>query len=361
MKKLQFLFFTLFTSTLFANPMMRQMPTPHVDVYKVTPQKSIKINDLTYPAETKAYRYATVVAKVNGTLQTIFIKEGSKVKKGETLFKIDDSIYKATLLETKANLKMAEATLYKAKKDWLRTKRLFERHATSVQTNDIAFSAYKVALAQVEMAKATLNKAQINFNYTNVKSPIDGITSIKRVDVGNYVTVGTPLIDVYNIDKIYVYFSLPKSQFEKLNKEYYIDGKLKVDIFKNNKKVGSAEVDYVDKKFDKDTSTVQLRAILNNKNHKVFPGDFVKVKLANVYEKNVILIPQKALLQSQKGSIVFVAENGKVAVRPIFSFSEYKDKYIVKGLLKPNDEVIINNFFHIKPGAKIIVDKVIGE
>jgi membrane fusion protein (multidrug efflux system) len=118
------------------------MPTPHVDVYKVTPQKSIKINDLTYPAETKAYRYATVVAKVNGTLQTIFIKEGSKVKKGETLFKIDDSIYKATLLEAEANLKMAEATLYKAKKDWLRTKRLFERHATSVRHTRKVVSEY---------------------------------------------------------------------------------------------------------------------------------------------------------------------------------------------------------------------------
>jgi membrane fusion protein (multidrug efflux system) len=74
-----------------------------------------------------------------------------------------------------------------------------------------------------------------------------------------------------------------------------------------------------------------------------------------------MLIPQKALLQNPKGMIVFIAENERVAIRPIFAITEYKDKFLIKGLVKPGDKVIINNFFKIKPGAKIVVDKTINK
>lgn len=354
---------TLFLSgtAIFAGgpPKGMKMPTPHVDVFEVQPPQKLKIDNLIYPAETKAYSYVTVVAKVNGTLENIFFKEGDVVKKGDTLFKIDDSIYKAQLDSAKANLQMAQATLYKAKKDWNRTEKLYKQHSISDSEKDASLSAYKNALAGVEAAKANLELSKINFGYTNVVSPISGITAIKKVDVGNYVTTGTPLIDIYNIDKIYVYFSMPKNDFEKLKSIYEVDGKLKIDILKDGKIVANGVVDYQDKKIDKSTSTVRLRAIIENKDKKILPGDFVKVKLSNVYQNNAILIPQKSLLQSQKGTIVFIAKDSNVAVSPIFSFTEYKDKYIAKGMIKPGDKVIVNNFFRIKPGAKIVIDKTI--
>ena len=351
------------TVNLFAqNHMNRPMPTPHVDVFEVKPSKTIKINTLIYPAETKAYEYVTVVAKVNGTLQKMFFKEGNKTKKGDVLFKIDDAIYKARVEAAIANLKMAKATLYKAKKDWERAKKLYKKHAISQKERDTIFSAYNSALASLENAKANLKLTKINLEYTNVKAPINGVTTVKRVDVGNYVTIGTPLVDIYNIDKIYVYFSIPKSDFEKIKNVYIIKGnKLKVDILKNNKVVAKGLIDYKDKKINKSTSTVQFRAIVDNKDKKLLPGDFVKVRLSNVYQNNAVLIPQKALLQNQKGMVVFVAQNGEVVVRPVFAIEEYKDKFIVKGLVKPGDKVIVNNFFRIRPGAKIIVDKTINK
>jgi len=361
MKKFIFSVLFLTTSLLAQNPMHRKMPTPHVDVFEVKPPQKIKIDNLIYPAQTKAYEYVTVVAKVNGTLQKEFFKEGDFVKKDEILFKIDDSIYQAKVEAAKANLDMARANLYKAKKDWERAKKLYAKLSISQKEKDAAFSAYNSALASLENAKANLKLAKINLDYTDVKAPISGITTVKKIDVGNYVTIGTPLVDIYNIDKIYVYFSLPESDFEKLNNLYEVDGKLKVDILKNNKVVASGFIDYMDKKIDKTTSTVQFRAIIDNKDKKLLPGDFVKVKLANVYQNNAVLIPQKALLQNQKGMIVFVAENNKVAIRPIFSIREYKDKFIVKGLIKPGDKVILNNFFRIRPGAQIIIDKTINK
>ncbi len=341
-------------------PQGMKMPTPHVDVFEVQPPQKLKIDNLVYPAETKAYSYVTVVAKVNGTLEKIFFKEGDVVKKDETLFKIDDSIYKAHLDSAKANLHMAQATFYKAKKDWERTEKLYKRHSISDREKDAYFSAYKKALAGVEAAKANLELAQINYDYTDVVSPIGGITTIKKIDVGNYVTAGTPLVDIYDIDRVYVYFSMPKSDFEKLGNLYEIDGKLKIDILKKGKIVAAGVVDYQDKKIEKSTSTVRLRAVVDNAQKKILPGDFVKVRLSNVYLERALLIPQKALLQSQKGTIVFVAKNSHVGVSPIFSFSEYKDKYVVQGMIKPGDKVIVNNFFRIKPGAEIVVDKIVN-
>ena len=362
MKKLIFSIMFLTANLLAQNPMHRQMPTPHVDVFEVKPPQKLKIDTLIYPAETKAYEYVTVVAKVNGTLQKEFFKEGDSVKKDDILFKIDDSIYKAKVESAIANLNMAKATLYKAKKDWDRAKKLYEKHSISQKERDAIFSAYNLALASLENAKANVKLAKISFNYTDVKAPITGITTVKKVDVGNYVTAGTPLVDIYNIDKIYVYFSLPKSDFETLKNIYEIKGdKLKVDILKNNKKVTTGFIDYKDKKINKNTSTVQFRAVVDNTDKKLLPGDFVKVKLSNVYQNNAMLIPQKALLQNPKGMIVFIAENDRVSIRPIFAITEYKDKFLVKGLVKPGDKVIVNNFFRIKPNAKIVVDKTINK
>ncbi len=356
---------TLFLSStaVFAGgpPKGMKMPTPHVDVFEVQTPQRLKIENLIYPAETKAFSYVTVVAKVNGTLEKLFFKEGDRVKQGDTLFKIDDSIYKAQLDSAKANLQMAQASLYRAKKDWERAQKLYKQHSISDSKKDGALSAYKSAIAGVEVAKAGLELSKINYNYTDVVSPISGITTIKKIDVGNYVTIGTPLVDIYNIDKVYVYFSMPKSDFEKLKNVYAVDGKLGIDILKDGKVVAKGVADYQDKKIKKSTSTVQFRAIVENSQKKILPGDFVKVKLSNVYQNDAMLIPQKAMLQSQKGTIVFVAKNSHVGVSPIFSFTEYKDKYIIKGMIKPGDKVIVNNFFRIKPGSEIVVDKTINK
>ncbi|WP_458700930.1 efflux RND transporter periplasmic adaptor subunit [Sulfurospirillum sp. 1307] len=342
-------------------PSNNKMPTPHVDVFEVKAPSKLKIDNLIYPAQTNAKSYVSIVAKVSGTLEEMKFKEGDVVKKGDTLFKINDNIYKASLDEAKANLDLNEANLYRAQKDWQRAKKLFKQHSISEKEKDNAFSAYKSAQAGVQAAKATIQKAQINFDYTNVTSPINGITTIKKIDVGNFVNPGTPLVDIYNIDRIYANFSMPKSDFEKLQSIYKVDGNLKIDILKNNKVIANGNIDYLDKKIDRSTSTVKLRAIIDNKDKKLLPGDFIRVKLSNVYQSGAILIPQKSILQSAKGTIVFIEENGKVGVRPIFSMSEYKDKYIVKGLIKPGDKVIVNNFFRIKPGANIVVDKTINK
>jgi membrane fusion protein (multidrug efflux system) len=118
----------------------------------------------------------------------------------------------------------------------------------------------------------------------------------------------------------------------------------------------------MDINIDKSTSTVKIRASVNNKDGYLMPGSFVRVVTNDVVQKNVITVPQKAVLQNPLGTIVFIEKNGKVGVKPIVAGRETGNNYVVAGgPLKSGDKVIINNFFRLKPGAMVDVDKVINK
>lgn len=121
-------------------------------------------------------------------------------------------------------------------------------------------------------------------------------------------------------------------------------------------------VDFIDANINEGTSTVKMRAVVENSDLKLMPGSFVRVTLNGIEQKGVITIPQKALLQNPMGTIVMIEENGKAAVRPVVPGKESGDKYVVAGgMLKSGDKVIVNNFFKVKPGNPVEVDKVINK
>ena len=141
------------------------------------------------------------------------------------------------------------------------------------------------------------------------------------------------------------------------------NGKIEVEVIVNGKPSGvKGYVDFIDVNTDENTSTVKMRAIVDNANQKLMAGSFARVILRGITQKNVITIPQKALLQNPMGTIVMIEDNGKVAVRPVAVGKESGDKYIVAGgMVKSGDKVIVNNFFRVKPGNPVTIDKVINK
>ena len=141
------------------------------------------------------------------------------------------------------------------------------------------------------------------------------------------------------------------------------NGKIQVDININgqtNKQSGF--VDFIDVNIDQKTSTVKMRAIVENKDYTLIPGSFAQVVLNGIEQKNVITIPQKALLQNPLGTIVFVEKDGVATVKPVMVGNESGDKFIVAGgPLQSGDKVIVNNFFRIKPGSAVAIDKIINK
>ena len=345
-----------------------QMPPPKADIY-VVPQPSDLVVNLQYPAIVKAYSRVHVVARVRGILKQKLFTEGQKVKRGDILYRIEDDIYKAKVQAAKASLSMSEAVLKSATRDWKRVQKLFKQKAVSVEKRDTSLSKYEESVAAVSLAKATLKQAQIDLGYTKVQAPISGITSMKQVDVGDLVTANpaTNLLEITQNDKVFVEFSMPMSDYKKIKTKQLVTkngAPIKVKITIDNQAfTEEGVVDFVDVNTNNQTSIVKMRAVFDNSDNMLMAGEFVRVLTQNIVQKDVITIPQKAVLQNPLGTILFVAEKGHVGVRPVAVGSVSGDKFVLRagGALKAGDKVIVNNFFRLKPGAKVVVDKTINK
>ncbi|XPV68301.1 MAG: efflux RND transporter periplasmic adaptor subunit [Halarcobacter sp.] len=360
---------TISTNLLAADaaPAAKKMPAPKADVYIVPEAKDLKI-DLKYPGQIKALNKVKVYSRVLGVLEEKRFKEGSKVKKGDSLFKIEDDLYRAKVEASQATVQMSKATLDNATRSWNRIKKLYKSKAVTTEKRDNALSTYEEALASLALAKAELRQSQIDLDYTKVKAPISGIAGLKKVDLGDLVTANPPmeLVTITQNEKVYIDFSMPLSDYKNIKTGLWTipaDGKIDVKLNVNDKPISAkGYVDFIDVNIDKDTSTVKMRALVDNENNQLMAGNFVRVTLNGIVQKNVITIPQKALLQNPLGTVVFVENKGVAAVKPVIIGNESGDKYIVVGgPLQSGDKVIVNNFFRVKPGKPVTVDKIINK
>ena len=344
-----------------------KMPTPKADIY-VVPSPMVLPITLKYPATIEAYNEVQVVARVLGTLENKYFTEGQKVNKGDLLYAIEDDVYKAQVEAAQASLQMGKASLDNATRNWKRVKKLFSQKAISQEKRDNALSAYEQSLASVALAEAQLKQAKINLKYTKVKAPISGIAGLKQVNIGDLVSYSPPskLVQITQNDKVYVEFSAPMSDYKKIKNHIWnikdanqIKVSLEIDG-KMYKQTGV--VDFVDINTNNQTAIVKMRAVIDNKDGYLMPGQFVRVITNNIVQNNVITIPQKAVLQNPLGTIVFIENHGHVDVRPVILGNVSGDKFVVAGgPLKSGDRVIVNNFFRLKPGGEVVVDKTINK
>jgi len=344
-----------------------KMPTPKADVYIVQKPSTLEII-LKYPAQIKSFKNTTVVSRVSGTLEKKYFTEGEEVDKGDLLYKIEDSAYKAKLDAAKASLQMSQAILNNAIRNWGRVKKLYKQKALSQEKRDDTLSAYEQAKASLSLSKAKLEQAKINLAYTKVLAPISGHTGLKKVDVGDFVSSKPPsaLISITDNKKVYVNFSMPFSDYINIKNHLWQipkNKKIKIDITIDGKILKQqGVVDFIDSNVDKKTSTVKFRAVLDNNHGYLMPGSFAKIVLRGMSQKNVIMIPQKAVLQNPLGTVVFIAKNGHVEVSPVVTGRESGRNYIVKrSSLKSGDKIIVNNFFRLRPSSKVIVDKIVNK
>jgi membrane fusion protein (multidrug efflux system) len=345
----------------------KTMPAPKADVYVVPNPVDLPI-DLKYPAQIKSFQNVKVYSRVLGVLKEKYFTEGEKIKEGDLLFKIEDDIYKAKVEAAEASLKMNQASFENAKRDWERIKKLYKTKAVSDEKRDATFFSYEKALASLALAKAQLNQAKIDLEYTNVKASISGTTGLKLVDVGDLVTQNPPtaLITITQNDKVYIDFSMPLSDYKNIKNGLWTipeDNKIEVTLQMENKTIHvKGYVDFIDVNTQQNTSTVKMRAIVDNSDNFLMPGNFIRVSLQGIVQKNVLTIPQKALLQNPQGTIVFVEQNGIAGVKPVIIGKESGDNFVVAGgPVQSGDRVIVNNFFRVKPGQPLVVDKIINQ
>ena len=332
----------------------QEAPAVPVEAFTVS-DKEVTISKK-YPATIKAQKSVDIIARVSGSLEKRYFIEGSYVKKGQKLYRIEQRTYQANIDSSKAAVSRAKALLVKATSDWKRYKKLFEKKAISASQKDEYFYNYQDAIANLTNAEAALTNAKIQYEYTQIKAPISGIIAITNLNEGNYVNANTTLTTITKVDPIYVEFSIPQLDIGKYLNHIKSD-KVRFSINCQNKCMKDGVLKYISPTLDASTDTLLLRTQFDNKNNEVIIGQFVNVNIENIHIPGVMSIPEIAIMQSGTSSVVYVIDDKSTAqIRPVQLTGENSSTgVIIKSGLKSGEKIILSNIAKLKPNSKVKV------
>jgi membrane fusion protein (multidrug efflux system) len=323
-----------------APPAMGPLP---VSVLEVQPQRvpsSVEVM-----AQTEGARETEVRARVGGILLKRLYQEGETVKAGQPLFQIDRSSYEIAVADAKARADQTEREL-------TRMKTLIDAKAISQKNYDDALSAN-------EIAQAALRQAQLNLSWTTVSAPVGGVTGRAVKSEGNLISVGEDslLTSISQSNPIWVRFSLGDSDLAKLEGGR-VSGKnvsgVELILADGSTYDKPGKLNYAASTIDTTLGTQALRAEFDNADSRLLPGQFVRVRLLTGERESVFLVPQSAVIQSEQGAMVMLADaENKVAPRPIQVAEWLGRNWVVTGGLQAGDRVIIDNLMKLRPGAPV--------
>lgn len=324
--------------------------TVNSDVVKISKQ---------YPATIKPEKSVNIIARVSGALEKRYFTEGAFVKKGQNLYTIEQSTYQANVDAARADVNRAKSLLVKATSDWRRYKKLFDQDSISASQKDEYYYNYQDAIANVRNTEAILANAKIQFSYTNIKAPMDGIVSITLLNEGNYVTANTILTTITKVNPVYVEFSLPQTDIGK----YLNHIKSKEVTFSTNCQdecITGGVLKYVSPTLNDATNTLLLRTEFKNDDSKVTIGQFTDIYIDNITLPKVISIPEVAIIQKGSSSMVYVVDDNSTAqMRPVQLTGESSPTGVVLSHgLKGGEQIVVSNISKLKPNSKV---KIIEE
>lgn len=341
------------------------VPPPPPDVMIGLPEKKEVTDYLEFTGNTKALESVEIRARVQGFLDRMNFQPGQDVKSGDLLFVIDPRPFQAKVDQQEATLKVKEAALELAQVKLDKAANLLRTASIS----EITFLEDKanrdMALAQVGVAKADLEEARLQLDYTQVKSPLDGRVSRNLVDLGNLVggQEKTLLTTVVNDKSIYAYFNLSENDLLMLSRLYGSkdsqgqtnkpDAPCFLALADETDFIRQGKVDFVDTQVDPGTGTLTVRAVFVNNDGLLLPGLFVRIRVP-LKKKEALLVPNLAVGIDQGGRYVLVVNRDNLVEQRQVTVGQQIDhmRVIEKGLAQ-DDWIIINGMQQARPGAKV--------
>lgn len=314
--------------------------------------------------QAESSRPVEIRSQVTGILKQWFFKEGRDVKKGDRLYQIDPVPFHAAMLSAKAKVAQSEARLVQAKQNLARVKPLLAEQAVSTKDVDDAVAEELAAKAALEGAKAELVKAKFDLDNTLIIAPISGMIERTRVYEGRLVSAQTDLLTmIHQVDPMYVIVSAPESFLLKRRRDtdakriqhpgvYQLRGVL--TFVDGTTYQHEGVLDLLDVGLKTDTGSRQARVVFPNPDRVLLPGQFVRVRFKGTLKTGAILVPQRAVQQGAKGSIVFVVgKDDKVEMREIVATSWQGNQWIVEEGVHVGDRIIVEGLHKIAPGAPV--------
>jgi RND family efflux transporter MFP subunit len=338
-------------------------PPPKVDVGLPVQQAVTRYLDAT--GNTAPIQSVDLVARVQGILQSINYKDGSFVKQGTTLFTIEPETYKLKLEQAQAAEAGSQASLKQAETDYKRQAELVARQAVSQATLDTSTSNRDNAQANLQQAQANTKIAAINYGYTDVVAPFDGIVSAHLVSVGELVGAASPtqLATIVQLDPIYVNFNVNEQDVLRVRAEAKRRGLTASDLTQLPIEVGlqtetgyphKGNLDYAAPTVNLSTGTLAVRGVLPNADRVLLPGYYVRVRVPFDQQQNALLVPDVALGSDQAGRYVLVVNGDNVVEqRKVRTGPLEGDLRVIDSGLKADDRVVIAGLLRAIPGQKV--------
>ena len=343
---------------------MPAMPPPEVTTMPVKPEKVNVTYE--YVGQAEGSREVEVRARVTGIVLERKYEEGQPVKAGELLFLIDPAPFEVAVAKAKAELASAQAREAQSRREVARLKPLIAAKAVSQREYDDAMSTLDVARANVQLAQARLREAELDLGYTRVTASVSGMTGRALKSEGSLVVANSDslLTHLSQVDPIYVNFSLSENQRLRIASEAAAgrlvlppDGNLGVEVVLADGTTypHKGRVNFSDARVDTATGTIDARAVFENVDRRLMPGQFVRVRVNGASRPSAILVPQRAVLEGPHGKFVFVVKEGKAEPRPVEVGDWHENQWIISQGLEEGDSVIVDGMIKVRPGSPVKV------
>jgi membrane fusion protein (multidrug efflux system) len=310
--------------------------------------------------QTEGSKQVEVRARVSGILQKQFYEEGDAVKQGAPLFEIDPAPYEIALAQARAQLAQATAQIDQARREQARLEPLMEDRAVSRKEYDDATSTRALAEASIQQANASIRQAELNLSYTRVTAPLVGISGRAEHSIGTLITTdtnGSLLTTINQVTPVWVRFSLAEADLATLPGGH-LDRSTPVSIQlllpDGSPYPLKGRLNFAATAIDTRLGTQQLRAEFDNPRQQLLPGQFVTVRITAGERDKVFLVPQTAVVQTEKGNLVFVVDaQGKAQARPVTTGDWIGKDWTILSGLTAGDKVVLDNLLKVQPGAPV--------
>jgi len=347
----------LFVATCACGSKKEQGPPRGIPVLADTvTQKAVPV-EISVIGNCQAYSTVAVKSMAAGEISQVHFTEGKDVAKGDLLFTIDPRPFEAALKQAQANLERDRVQAENAKINAQRYEALIAKQAVSRQQYDQFRTNAEALEATVRLDEAAVDNAKVMLSYCFIHSPIDGRTGNLLITRGNLIKANdVPLITINQIRPIYVAFSVPEQNLAEI-KKYRAAGKsLKVEALPPNDTRGAEQgvLTFIDNTVDNTTGTILLKGTFSNKYRRLWPGQFVNVRLVLTTQPNAIVVPAQAVQTGQQGQYVFVIKPDlTVEARPVIVNRTINNDTIIDKGLKAGERVVTDGQLLLVPGAKV--------
>jgi membrane fusion protein (multidrug efflux system) len=317
-----------------------------------------------FVAQTQSSQAVNIAARVSGFLDKRVYVEGSVVKAGQVLFKMDQKPFQAQVDAAAAALQRNQAAMEVAQANLARTKPLAQQNALSQKDLDDAQGQYEQTAAAVAQSKAQLESAQLDLSYTTITSPVDGVSSFAAVADGTYVNPqNSQLTTVSVLTPMWINFSVSENEMERIRGQVR-NGLLRmpegnqfvveIELVDGTLFPYKGRITFADPSYNSQTGTFLIRASVDNPNGLLRPNQYVRTRLHGAVRPNAILVPQRAVQQGAKGHFVWVVnKDGKAELRPVVVGDWYGESWFISQGLAAGDQVVVDGALRLAPDVPV--------